>query len=166
MKMMISGSYVFREEEDITKQKAFLSADIEYVANQGSKFSDATDITSDQQQANSDAFYQGLRSVIKSQYKGTFNFRAGGELKFNTIMGRLGFAYYGDPYKDPALKASNTLLSAGIGYRDKGYFIDLTYIHTLSKDVNFPYRLGDKNNTFATLQNVKQNIVASFGIKF
>jgi hypothetical protein len=165
LKMMISGSYVFRETEDITKQRAFVTADIEFVNNHGSIYSDANDVSSPMEQAAAHNYYHGLNNVIKSQYKGTFNFRAGGELKFNTIMGRLGFAYYGNPYKDPALSASSTLLSGGVGYRDKGIFIDLTYVHALNKDVNFPYRLQDKSNTFATTQNTRGNIVLSFGIK-
>jgi hypothetical protein len=166
LKMMISGSYVFRETEDITKQRAFVTADIEFVNNHGSIYSDANDVTSPDEQTAAHNYYHGLNNVIKSQYKGTFNFRAGGELKFNTIMTRLGFAYYGNPYKDPALSASSTLLSGGIGYRDKGIFIDLTYVHALNKDVNFPYRLEDKSNTFATTQNTRGNIILSFGIKF
>ena len=81
-------------------------------------------------------------------------------------MGRLGFAYYSNPYKDANLKASKMLLSAGVGYRNKGFFIDLTYIHSINKDVNFPYRLGDKSNTFASVKNQYGNIVASVGFKF
>jgi hypothetical protein len=165
LKMMISGSYVFREVEDITKQRAFLTADIEFVNNHGSIYSDANDVTSPDEQSAAQNYYHALNNTIKSQYKGTFNFRAGGELKFNTIMGRLGIAYYGNPYKDPALTANSLLLSGGLGYRDKGIFIDLTYVHTLNTDVNFPYRLQDKSNTFATVQNIRENIILSFGIK-
>ena len=43
------------------------------------------------------SIFKGLNRVVKDEFKGTFNFRVGGELKFNTIMGRLGFAYYGEP---------------------------------------------------------------------
>jgi long-subunit fatty acid transport protein len=81
-------------------------------------------------------------------------------------MARLGFAYYTNPYKDAALKANRMLVSGGVGYRNKGFFIDLTYIYALNKDVNFPYRLQDKSNTFASVKNNRGNIVASVGIKF
>ncbi len=59
-------------------------------------------------------------------------------------MARLGLAYYMNPYKDPALKANRFLLSGGLGYRHKGFFIDLTYVHSFNKDVDFAYRLQDK----------------------
>jgi hypothetical protein len=68
-------------------------------------------------------------------YKGVFNFRLGGELKFKTIMARAGFAYYTDPYKDEELKGRKMFISGGLGYRNKGMFIDLTYVQRLNKDV-------------------------------
>ncbi len=161
-KAMISGSYVLREIENVTKQKGFITADIEYVKHSGSSFYSVNQTPADGEKD----YYNSLNQVIKDQYKGAFNFRIGGELKFNIIMARLGFAYYSNPYKDAALKANKTLGSAGIGYRNKGFFIDLTYVHAFNKDVNFPYRLADKDNTFATVKNQRGNIVASVGIKF
>jgi hypothetical protein len=161
-KMMISGSYVIREIENVTKQKGFITADIEYVGYKGSSFYSANP---NPETAEID-YYKLLNQVIKDQYKGAFNFRVGGELKFNVLMTRLGFAYYTNPYKDAELNASKMLLSGGLGYRNKGFFIDLTYVYSINKDVNFPYRLGDKANTFAEINNQRSNIVASVGVKF
>ena len=45
-------------------------------------------------------YYSSLNKVIDNLYKNAFNFRLGGEVKFNTIMFRLGGAYYGNPYKN------------------------------------------------------------------
>jgi hypothetical protein len=162
LKVMVSGSYVLREIEDIRKQKGFITADIEYVNHKGSNFysGNATPTVDEKQ------YYKDLNSVIKDQYKGNFNFRLGGELKFNTIMARLGFAYYTNPYKDKELKAHKALVSGGLGYRNKGIFIDLTYVYAMSKDVNFPYRLEDRSNTYANVNNNRGNIVASVGFKF
>ena len=81
-------------------------------------------------------------------------------------MARLGFAYYGNPYKDNAFKGTRTLLSGGLGYRNKGFFIDLTYVYNVTKDVNLPYRLEDRANTFATIKNQQGNVIASVGFKF
>ncbi|MBK7556792.1 MAG: aromatic hydrocarbon degradation protein [Chitinophagaceae bacterium] len=162
LKAIISGSYVFREISDVTKQKGFISADIEYVHHKGSRFSsDNEEVTAEEK-----AYYKALNRVVKADYKGNFNFRLGGELKFNIIMARLGFAYYGNPYKDAAYKASRMLLSGGLGYRNKGFFIDLSYIHAMSKDVSFPYRLEDRANTYAMLKQTRGNVVATVGVKF
>ncbi|MEO6489396.1 MAG: hypothetical protein ABIO04_05585 [Ferruginibacter sp.] len=163
-KAILSASYVFREIENVKKQRGFITADIEYVHHRGTRFrSDA------EEQVDRDRdkpYYKALNNVVKDTYKGAFNFKVGGELKFNTIMGRLGFAYYGKPYKDDEFKANQMLLSGGLGYRNKGFFIDVTYVHKIIKDVSFPYRLEDRANTFATLKQKQGNIVATVGFKF
>jgi hypothetical protein len=158
-RFMMSGAYVLREVEDVSKQKGFISADIEYVTHKSNRFSNADETVED------DGYYSSLNSVVKSYYKNAFNFRVGGELKFTTIMTRLGFAYYGNPYADAALKASRMFLSGGLGYRNNGIFIDLTYVHAISKDVSFPYRLPDKANTFANVRGTGSNIYLTFGFK-
>ncbi len=161
-KFLVSGSYVFREIEDVRKQKGFITADIEYVGYKGAGFYSAVEVPT----VEEEDYYKSLNTVIKGQYKGNFNFRVGGELKFNVIMARLGFSYYTNPYKDAELKARKMLVSGGLGYRHHGFFIDLTYVHSFNKDVDFAYRLSDKNNTYATLNNGRGNLVASVGIKF
>ncbi len=161
-KAIVSASYVFREVKDVSKQRGFISADIEYVNHRSSRFSSNNEEPTEQERM----YYKSLNKVVKQQFKGTFNFRVGGEIKFNTIMGRLGFAYYGNPYKDAALKGNQLLLSGGLGYRNKGFFIDLTYVKNISKDISVPYRLEDRANTFASLKNNQGNIIATFGVKF
>ena len=161
-KALVSASYVLGQTENVKQQKGFVTADIEYVRHSASSFYSANAAPA----AGEKEYYDALNQVIRNQYKGAFNFRAGGELKFNVIMARLGFAYYTNPYKDVALKANKMLLSGGIGYRNKGFFADLTYVYSVNKDVNFPYRLQDKDNTFANLQNQRGNIIASIGCKF
>ena len=157
-KVLVSGSYVLREIEDVKKQKGFLTADIEYVAYQSNRFRNAEDY-------DDDGYYDAVNDAMKDYYKGAVNFRVGGELKFTTLMTRLGFAYYGNPYKDSQLKGSKLFLSGGLGYRNAGMFIDLTYVHGLQKDVSFPYRLPDKANTFATTKSTGGNVMLTVGFK-
>lgn len=158
---IVSASFVFREIKDTRRQRAFLSADLEYVNYRGSRFS-AVD-KNDQALTN---YYTMVNDVIKDTYKGNINFRIGGELKFHTVMFRLGGAYYGSPYADKELKANRFVASGGLGYRDKGIFIDLSYAHVFNKDVQFPYRLNDKPNTFATQTGSLGNIMLTLGFKF
>ncbi|MBC7903497.1 MAG: hypothetical protein H7Y27_08740 [Gemmatimonadaceae bacterium] len=158
-RIMLSGSYVLRETQDVSQQRGFLTADIEYVNYRSNRYSTAEEV-------DDDSYYEGVNKGVKEYYKGTFNFRAGGELKFTTIMARLGFAYYGNPYKDKELKGRKIFLSGGLGYRNKGYFVDLAYVLGLTRDASFPYRLADKQNTFAALKNNSSNIALTVGLKF
>ena len=157
-KFMLSGSYVLRETEDIKQQKGFITADVEYATYPSNRFRNAEDY-------GDDGYYDAVNETIKNYYKGAFNFRVGGELKFTTVMTRLGFSYYGSPYSDKELKANKMFVSGGLGYRNAGIFIDLTYMRALHKDVNFPYRLPDKANTFATVKGTGSNVMLTVGFK-
>lgn len=159
-KAIVSGSYVFREINDTRRQRAFVTADIEYVGYPSASFQD------DSETGSYVNYYNELKTVIKDQYKGAFNYRLGGELKFHTWMVRAGAAYYGNPYQDNAnLKANRFIASGGLGYRNYGMFIDLTYAHTFNRDVNFPYRLTDKPNTFAEQTGSIGNLMLTCGFK-
>ena len=156
-----SGSYVFREIKDTRKQRAFISADIEYVNYRGARF-----YTVDEEDQAGKNYLNQVNSEVKDYYKGNFNFRVGGELKLHTWMLRLGGAYYGSPYNDDNLKASRTVATGGLGYRNHGIFIDLAYAHTFNQDVVFPYRLNNKPNTFAEQTGSRGNIMLTVGFKF
>ncbi len=158
---IVSASYVFREISDTRRQRAFISADLEYVNYRGARFSSA-----DKNDESLKNYYQLVNDAIKDTYKGNINLRLGGELKLHTIMFRLGGAYYGSPYADNNIQANRILATGGIGYRDHGMFIDLTYSHTFTKDAQFAYRLNDKPNTFAEQGGSRGTVMLTLGFKF
>lgn len=160
---MISGSFVLREIEDVRKQKGFLTADIEYVNHKSSSFT--TDPDYDDSQESRD-YLKSLNRAIDNAYKGALNFRVGGELKFTTVMVRLGGAYYGNPYKNlVGEKGHRFQLTGGLGYRHKGMFIDLAYVHTMGKDVHYAYRLQSSPFSGASIKNTTGNALLTVGFK-
>ena len=159
-KFIASASYVINEVSDVTKQRGFVTADVEYNTYSSSSFS-----ASDAQTSDDNTYYNELKSIIKANYKNAFNFRLGGEMKFNTWMVRLGGGYYGNPYKESQISSNITQVGGGLGYRNKGIFIDLGYAYVMHKNVDFPYRLQDKANTFATYKNNQSNILLTVGFK-
>jgi hypothetical protein len=163
-KIIVSAAYVFKEVEDVKLQKGFITADIEYVNHRGSRFLQEAGDEGDDPAV--DDYYSSLNDVIKSYYKGAFDFRLGGELKFSPVAIRLGASYYGSPYDDNALKANRIMVAGGLGYRKRGVFVDLTFSEVFNKDVSFPYRLFEKANTFATLNNQRMNVLLTVGFKF
>lgn len=158
-RFIVSGSYIFSGVEDVSAQKGFVSADIEYVTHRSSRFKPGTE-------DDDKDYYEGVNDAIKSSYKGAFNVRVGGEMKFNTFMTRVGFNYFGNPYEDSQLKVRKMNVSGGIGYRNKGIFVDAAYVYGLNRDVDFPYRLGDKANTFAELKDHNSSVLVTVGFKF
>jgi len=159
VKIMISGSYVFREVENIERQRGFITADIEYTNYKWMQFAPYDENTPND-------IFKPQNDAIDALYKGAFNFRVGGELKLKVVMARLGFAYYGSPYKESELKGRKMNISGGLGYRNKGVFVDLTYVHRLNKDVNFPYRVNaPRANTYASLKDSGGNVLLTIGFK-
>ena len=162
-RIMASASYVLREVEDVRKQKGFITADIEYINYKASSYT--TDPEGDDSQESKD-YLKSLNKAIDNTYKSALNFKVGGELKFTTIMARLGAAYYGNPYKDLAgAKGNRFLLSGGLGYRNKGMFIDLTYVHNLTKDVHYAYRLQNSPFSAANIKSTAGNAILTVGFK-
>jgi long-subunit fatty acid transport protein len=156
-----SVSYVFKEVKDVRQQKGFISADVEFVNYKGARFR-----VQNAEDDNRTSYLDKVNDGVKSYFKGNFNFKVGGELKFNVFAVRLGTAYFGSPYTDAQIDASRVLATGGIGYRNKGMFIDLGYAHTFVKDVNFAYRLNDVANTYATQTGSTSNIVLTLGFKW
>ena len=158
-----SVSFVFRENKDITKQKGFITADVEVVNYKSNSFS--SDVEENRE------YLKSVNNAIDELYKMAFNARIGAELKFKTFMVRGGFNYMGSPYQqrpDGAFNGSRMTPSLGVGYRDKGYFIDLTYAHTIARDFHVPYFLSepDVNYPFANNRFSNGQIVATVGFKF
>lgn len=158
-----SASYVFKETANTKQQRGFITADVEFVNYRGARFSTVSQEEDDEVLRS---YLKTNNDAIKDYYKGNFNVRLGGELKFNTWMVRLGGAYYGSPYADEQLKADRVLATGGLGYRNHGMFIDLTYAHTFVKDVVFPYRLNDTSNTYAEQTGSRGSLVMTLGFKF
>jgi len=44
--------------------------------------------------------------------------------------------------------------------------VDLTYVHAISRDNHFPYRLEDRANTFSTIKQQKGTVALTVGVKF
>ncbi len=151
-------AYVIREVQDVTKQRGFLTADVEYVTYTSPRFSDPNDQTGD--------YFDQLNSTISDIYKSAINVRIGGELKFNTIMVRGGFGYFSNPYKDPELNGKRMNISGGLGYRNKGKFIDLTYMHQILNDGFYPYRLNDNFFAPVSMTGSLGSVMLTVGFKF
>lgn len=163
MRIMGGISYVINEAEDVNKQKGFISADIEYVNYAQSKFRALGSLGNNN---NGSSYLQEVNTAIENQFRSALNFRVGGELKFKTVMTRLGFNWMGNAYATESLKSSRMNISGGLGYRNMGYFVDLTYVHQISRDAVFPYRL---DNGFYEAGNVKGGmgrVLLTVGFKF
>lgn len=160
-RLMAGVTFMFNETPDVKKQRGFITADVEFINMKAMTF-DNPDLEGKAQEA----FYASTNKDIRNLYTNGFNYRAGAELKFSPIMLRGGFSYFNNPYsKSSDLKASMISYSAGIGYRNKGIFIDAAYVYSMNKNVDFPYYSQYTNYYAETVQNVS-NFMLTVGCKF
>lgn len=163
-RFIASASYVIREVEDVSRQRGFITADLEYVNYKASSYMPDSD---DYFYDDTKTYLDDLNEAIDNAYKSAVNFKVGGELKFTTFMLRAGAAYYGNPYQNiNNEKGSRLNLSGGIGYRNKGMFADLTYVHAMTKDVHVPYRLLNSPYSNAQIRSTASNVMMTLGFKF
>ncbi|MEY4058454.1 MAG: hypothetical protein EBU05_06360 [Chitinophagia bacterium] len=160
-KAIVSSSYFFANPNKPTQPLGFISADIEWVKYAGTRF------YSNDNNQEVVSYYNDLNYVIKNTYKNNFNIKIGSEVKLNgNWMARAGTAFYGSPYKDGGFKASQFVLSGGIGYRTEKHFIDLTIMNTMVKDAIFPYRLTEKSSYYADYKGNNLMFNIGYGIRF
>ncbi|GAB3412895.1 OmpP1/FadL family transporter [Niabella aquatica] len=160
-KLMGSFSLLFGNVHDVSTQKGFLSGDVEYVNYTASNFK-----TTSNDRGTNNGYFTGLNRAIDDAYKGAVNARLGAELKFNPIAVRFGGAYYGNPYQNIAgEKGELVQATGGLGYRNKGFFIDLGYVHSFGKDVVFPYRINTADFYPANIKSNNSRILLTLGFK-
>ena len=158
---LLSGSYIFGSGQADTKnQKGFITADLEYVTTHDPHFSPPSSYQ------GTDNYYDPVNQAIRDNYRGTLSARLGGEMKFDRWFIRAGGAYYSNPYSQREQKADKLYLTTGLGYRVKAFFVDLAYVMDLTHNIDFPYRLTDKANSFASLHATGGNALLTFGMKW
>ncbi|MBO9732049.1 MAG: hypothetical protein J7623_25630 [Chitinophaga sp.] len=160
------ASYFFGNLAEPKTTQGFITADYEYVNQSSGKF-----------KYNNGKAATGVNDNISAIYKATSNIRAGAEVRFQAMYAvRLGFAAYGNPYTNDAynagIDASRKVYSGGLGFRNKGFYADLTYSYTQGDDRYQPYTIyqaaGQPNLSpkAATLAYNRSNILLTIGFKF
>ena len=139
----------------------FITADYEYVGYNAMRYNF---------RENSFADYEtDVNNAIKDTYKAGHIFRVGVEGRMNNFMGRLGFAYNTSPFqRSEDFQGDRMDLSAGVGARFGGFFMDLAYVHMIQKVGEFGYPVV-ASGVPVGIANLKygNNIVAlTLGFKF
>ena len=111
--------------------------------------------------------YFDENDVITNTFRNVLNLRTGGEIRIDNIALRGGFAYYPSPYKQDELNkdAKHTNISAGIGFRDKNFFVDLGGVYVLHKEkYNLYTDPGGDNIADLNMKNIR--LLATVGFRF
>ncbi len=106
-----------------------------------------------------------VNTTIRKKYTATGNLRIGGEVRFDPIAFRLGYAMYGSPFSNGdnqnAIRSSYT---GGVGYRQNNYFIDCAYVFTKYTEKNYLYNSSEATPVKNDFQN--SSFMVTFGVRF
>lgn len=119
----------------------------------------------------SDYSFANENQIINTIYRQTtFNFRAGGEWRYEPFSVRAGVGYYGSPFENVYVdsKTDQSLLSysGGVGYRGKKYYIDLGFMTYQRGEGYRNYTLSNEATPLATINRTETRVVTTFGWKF
>lgn len=103
---------------------------------------------------------------IKDIYRPTHNIRLGGELKLGAAYLRGGYAFYASPFATEQYGVNNNrnILSAGIGIRNRFFFLDLAYSHSMLENAYYLYVPGIQEPAVNTLND--NNVQVTIGFRF
>lgn len=147
----------------IIKKNGFVTAEVEYVDYGRARF----DFNSFNE---GDAVYlQELNNTIANKYGQALNLRLGGEITFDKLRLRAGYAIYSSPFNSGVAIENSVItnLSFGGGYHSKGFFLDIAYVNSNRTEEYVPYTLSESSN-FPVINNEMNfaQIVATIGFKF
>lgn len=133
-----------------------ISADYEYVDYASAKFRHGAD-GYDFNNENED---------IRLELKGASNIRVGAEVRFGPAYIRGGYRYYGSAFKSGSLNenASYNGYSAGIGYRQNKFYLDLSFSGLINSEnyMMYPSAWLEPVN----MHNHDKRLTGTVGIRF
>ncbi len=105
--------------------------------------------------------------AVRTNYRSTGNLRLGAEFRVsNNFTARAGYALYGSPYNNDVsnLNASRANYSGGLGYRDRNFSLDFTYM--MSKWKNEYYLYAPTLTNPVTRNYTLNNFMITAGFRF
>jgi len=136
----------------------FLSADIEMVNYAGANYSEGI----------SGISFESDNEQIDELYQNTFNYRLGGEFRYNNFRARAGFSYMPNPFKTEqnGVNRQLTSLSTGIGYRNKSFYVDAAFVFSQGKSTYRPYTINSAESPLVMLTNKTSFGMITIGFPF
>lgn len=134
-----------------------VSADLEYINYSGMRLRDR-DIYRD---------FGPDNNLIDLVYKPVLNLKFGGELRLDNLAIRAGGAFYPSPYESGEMNedATHTEITAGLGYREKSFFLDLGFSALMHEENYNLYSVYGFDNT-AAINMPRYRFMATVGFRF
>ncbi len=145
----------------LIKKKGFITAEVGFLDYRHGKF----DITVNSSDTESQLEERILNDRIDEFLTTALNARIGGELALDKYRIRAGYGIIGTSYADNS--SFDQFYSAGLGIRERRFYLDLAWRHSRLEDIFVPYRMVDASREQNIVNETGINrIVVTVGFKF
>jgi hypothetical protein len=136
---------------------AFVSGDVDYVNYSQARLSGAD--------GDGASVFSVENEAISDTYGKALNYRAGIEGRFEVFRVRAGYARYGDPFKTATFDRAQNFYTAGVGFAQRNFYLDLAGVYNTSDSYTSSYTIasgrqpviGVKGDRFVTSITVGVN---------
>jgi hypothetical protein len=122
----------------------------------------------DYSKAEFDAYdysYSEENAAVRNSYAITHHIRVGTEWRYQIFNFRAGAKYFTSPYQNDINDGSTLGFSGGVGFRQKWFFMDLTYAYSNMKSDYYFYNT-DNISADPVANSLKGHyILTTFGVK-
>lgn len=144
-------------------KKGFVTGEVEYINYSYANFNFNTFNVEDE------AYLNELNGNIDQKYGSALNLRLGGELVFDKLRLRGGYAIYGSPFNQGVSFEDAIInnISIGAGYHAKGLFVDIAYVTQGRTEEYVPYVAENSPNVTVVTNDMNfTQVVLTIGFKF
>lgn len=153
----------------------FVSADVDLMDYTGSS------LKVNNSPGNIFTTFQNENKNIQDMFAFSYNYRLGAEFRLNALRFRGGYASYGSVLKNEFLEyyeytsgnltkihGNRRLITGGIGFKQKSYYLDVAFVNDVSQDRQLFYTIADPAGYAPELINKKtiNSILMTIGFTF
>lgn len=115
-----------------------------------------------------DYFFGDENNAIETGLTQTVNIKVGGEIKYDMLSFRLGYALYGSPYQSGQIneKAYTTSYNAGFGIKNENFYFDMAFNYLANEEYYYLYEPNVVTVPPAKVSNTNFKVMATFGFRF
>lgn len=151
------GSVAFVLGDNKSKIAGTFSGDYEYADYSNMKYRLSNNILAE----------NDINTSITNYFQATNTVRVGAEVKLGTIALRAGYCIMDNPFSKDLNDAGASSITAGVGYKNKNFFMDLGYAYTYGKSKFTEYEsISPLDNRVINLENSNHLAQLTFGVKF
>ena len=144
----------------IVGKSGFISAELEWVDYSTAEF----DFTENDNSPENQTFEREVNQEISQNQQDALHFRLGGEYAYELFRLRAGIQLNGSGIN--AIDDFSNTYSFGLGLREKHFFLDMAYKRSNSTESYAPYATSFGSQHELEIENVKNQFLLTFGIKF